>query len=147
MVMIRIAHLSPRPYFRPVSAKKALIITMTLTFLGLLGVPPCTNGQSAGQTSGVLSSPQQQFPGQNRLPRQPPSPESFPKNNQKREKALMDSNFKKLKQHAHDLAELAKSLQTEIEKSNENVLSLEIVKKAEQAEKLARKIKNEAKGL
>jgi len=58
----------------------------------------------------------------------------------------MDYNYKKLNQHAHDLAELAKSLQTEIEKSNENVLSLEIVKKAEQAEKLARKIKNEAKG-
>ena len=51
-----------------------------------------------------------------------------------------------MKQHAHDLAELAKSLQTEIDKSNENVLSLEIVKKAEQAEKLAKKIKNEAKG-
>ncbi len=58
----------------------------------------------------------------------------------------MDYNYKKLKQHAQDLAELAKSLQAEIEKSNENVLSLEIVKKAEQAEKLARKIKNEAKG-
>lgn len=58
----------------------------------------------------------------------------------------MDDNFKKLKEHAQDLAELAKSLQAEIEKSNENVLSLEIVKKADEAEKLARKIKNEAKG-
>jgi hypothetical protein len=145
--MVRIAHLSPRPYFRPVSAKKALIITMTLTFLGLLGVPPCTNGQSVGQTQGGFPITQQQFPGQNRFPRQPPSPESLPKSNQKREKVLMDYNFKKLKEHAQDLAELAKSLQTEIEKSNENVLSLEIVKKAEQAEKLARKIKNEAKGL
>ncbi|HVB29408.1 MAG TPA: hypothetical protein VNG91_06325 [Terriglobia bacterium] len=119
---------------------------MTLTFLGLLGVPPCANGQSFGQNGGVIPTPQQQFPGQNRFPPKPPSPENFPKNSQKREKALMDYNYKKLNQHAHDLAELAKSLQTEIEKSNENVLSLEIVKKAEQAEKLARKIKNEAKG-
>ena len=69
------------------------------------------------------------------------------KSSQKRKKALLDYNFKKLKQHAQELAELAKSLQTEIEKSNENVLSLEIVKKAERAEKLAKKIKNEAKGL
>ena len=44
-----------------------------------------------------------------------------------------------------DLAELAKSLQNEIEKSNANVLSLEIVRKAAKAEKLAKKIKNEAK--
>ena len=68
------------------------------------------------------------------------------RSSQKRKKALLDYNYKKLKEHAQDLAELAKSLQTEIEKSNENVLSLEIVKKAEQAEKLAKKIKNEAKG-
>ena len=58
----------------------------------------------------------------------------------------MDSNFKKLKEHAKALAELSKSLQEDIEKSNENVLSLEIVKKAEQAEKLARQIRDEAKG-
>ncbi len=146
MVMIRIAHHSSRLYFRPVHAKKALIITIILTFLGLLGVPPCTNAQSLGQTGGVFPWPQQQFPGQDRFPPQSPSPGNFPKNSQKREKALLDYNYKKLKQHAQDLAELAKSLQTEIEKSNENVLSLEIVKKAEQAEKLAKKIKNEAKG-
>ena len=59
---------------------------------------------------------------------------------------MLAYNFKKLKQHAEDLTELAKSLQEEIEKSNQNVLSLEIVKKAAQAEKLAKKIKNEAKG-
>lgn len=70
----------------------------------------------------------------------------FPKPGEKRKKALLDDNFKKLKEHAQDLADLAKSLQAEIEKSNENVLSLEILKKADEAEKLARKIKSEAKG-
>jgi len=126
---------------------KALIITVTLAFLGLSGGPPCMRGQSLGQTQGGFPSTQQQFPGQKRFPAQSPSPETFPKkNSQKRKKVLLDYNFKKLKQHAQDLAELAKSLQTEIEKSNENVLSLEIVEKADQAEKLAKKIKNEAKG-
>lgn len=106
------------------------------------------DGQSLAQDGGVGPLSGQQFPGRTRFPSQSQSqsPEPFPKSSQKRKKAMMDYNFKKLKQHAQDLAELAKSLQTEIEKSNENVLSLEIVKKAEQAEKLAKKIKNEAKG-
>lgn len=144
--MTRIAYLSPRPRFRSVRVKKALIITVTFTFLGLLCGPPCMEGQSLGQAGGGLSNPGQQFPGRGPFPSQSQSPDPFPKSSQKRKKALMDYNFKKLKQHAQDLAELAKSLQTEIEKSNENVLSLEIVKKAERAEKLAKKIKNEAKG-
>ncbi len=75
------------------------------------------------------------------------TPPNFPKKRTERQKqALVDYNFKQLKKHAADLAELAKSLQTEIEKSNANVLSIEIVKKAEKVEKLAKKVKNEAKG-
>lgn len=105
------------------------------------------NGQSTDQGGGMIQNPAQQYPGRRRLPTENPSPENFPKSNQKQQKALMDYNFKKLKEHAQDLADLAKSLQAEVEKSNENVLSLEIVKKADEAEKLARKIKNEAKGL
>jgi len=104
------------------------------------------SGQSFGQLQGTVPNAQQQVPNQNRFPTQSPAPGHFPKRSQKRKQALLNYNFKKLKQHAHDLAELAKSLQTEIEKSNENVLSLEIVKKAARAEKLAKKIKNEAKG-
>ena len=87
MVMIRIAHHSSRLYFRPLNAKKALIITITLTFLGLLGVPPCMDAQSLGQNGGVVPTPGgQQFPGQDRFPTESPSPENFPKNSQKRER-------------------------------------------------------------
>lgn len=145
--MTRIAQFSPGPRFRAVAVKKVLIIMVALTFLALLCGPPDMSGQSVSQDGGMIQNPVQQLPGRRRLPTENPSPENFPKSNQKQQKALMDSNFKQLKQHAQDLAELAKSLQTEVEKSNENVLSLEIVKKAEEAEKLARKIKNEAKGL
>ena len=56
-------------------------------------------------------------------------------------------NFTKLKQHSRELAELAKSLQAEVDKSNENVLSLEIVKKAEEAEKLAEVLREIRLGL
>ena len=102
----------------------------------------------AGQSIGQIPGNNPQSPGQSRRGNRFPAetPEGFPKGAQKQKKALMDYNFKKLKEHAQDLAELAKSLQAEIEKSNENVLSLEIIHKADEVEKLARKIKNEAKG-
>jgi hypothetical protein len=125
-------------------ARKALIIAVALAFLALAGDSPGVSGQSASQVLGTALQGPRQLPGQNRFPTE--SQTGFPKSSQKRKKALLDYNFKKLKQHAQDLAELAKSLQAEVDKSNENVLSLEIVKKADQAEKLARKIKNEAKG-
>jgi hypothetical protein len=125
-------------------ANKALIIGVVLAFLTLAGDSLCVPGQSIGQFPGNNAQGPQQLPEQNRFPMK--SPADFPKRSQKRKKALLDYNFKKLKQHAQDLADLAKSLQAEVDKSNENVLSLTIVKKAEQAEKLARKIKNEAKG-
>ena len=146
MVMTRNARLSPRLHFRSGKSKGTIIITMTFTLLGLLCGPRCANGQPLAQNGGAVPNPAEQLPGRNRFPTESPSPEHFPRTSQKQKQALLDYNFKKLKQHAQDLAELAKSLQTEIEKSNENVLSLEIVKKAEQAEKLAKKIKNEAKG-
>lgn len=60
--------------------------------------------------------------------------------------ALLQSNMKQMKKHANELTELAQSLQKKINQTNEDVLSLDIIKKAEAIEKLAKKIKNEAKG-
>ena len=64
----------------------------------------------------------------------------------KQKKAILKSNFEKMKRNAADLTVLAKSLQEEIDKSNENVLSLTVVEKAGKIERLARKIKEVAKG-
>jgi len=58
----------------------------------------------------------------------------------------MKSNFEKMKRDANELAGLAKSLQQDLNKSNQNVLSLKVLDRAEKIEKLARKIKTEAKG-
>ena len=52
-----------------------------------------------------------------------------------------------MKENAQELAKLAKSLQEDVDHSNENVLSLGVVSKAEKIEKLAKKIKDTAKGL
>ncbi len=59
---------------------------------------------------------------------------------------LLKSNFEKMKQDADELTELAKSLQDDLEKSNANVMSVEVIEKAKKIEKLAKKIRSRAKG-
>ncbi len=76
-------------------------------------------------------------------PQVPPSPAPL---SPKQRKGLLKSNFEKMKRDAEELAALAKSLQETIDGSNENVLSLKIVDKAEKIERLAKRIKAAAKG-
>jgi hypothetical protein len=64
----------------------------------------------------------------------------------KQQRDLMKSNFEKMKRDADELADLAKSLQQDLDKSSQNVLSLKVLDRAEKIEKLARRIKTEAKG-
>jgi hypothetical protein len=65
---------------------------------------------------------------------------------QKQKRDLLKANFEKMKRDAGELADLAKALQQELNKSNENILSLDIVEKADKIEKLARRIKGTARG-
>jgi hypothetical protein len=64
----------------------------------------------------------------------------------KQKRSLLKANFEKMKRDAGELADLAKALQEELNKSNENVLSLDIVDKADKIEKLAKRIKGTARG-
>jgi len=75
-----------------------------------------------------------------------PGEEPGPPLTKKQRQELLKSNFEKMKRDADELAELAKSLQEDLDKSNQNVLSLKVVERAEKIEKLARKIKTAAKG-
>jgi uncharacterized protein (DUF3084 family) len=59
---------------------------------------------------------------------------------------LLKSNFEQMKQDAHELAKLANSLQEELQKSNANVMSLSVIEKTKEIEKLAKKIRKRAKG-
>lgn len=77
------------------------------------------------------------------LPPSPSTPEPTPLT-AKQKQALLKDNFEKMKRQADELAALAKSLQEELDKSNEHVLSLQVIAKAEQIEKLAKKIKSRA---
>jgi len=76
----------------------------------------------------------------------PPGEEPGPPLTKKQKQQLLKSNFEKMKRDADELYELAKSLQEDLDKSNQNVLSLKVVGRAEKIEKLARKIKTAAKG-
>jgi hypothetical protein len=62
-------------------------------------------------------------------------------------KAQLEENQKNLRKDADHLLRLAKELKDDVEKTEQtDVLSLSLVKKAEEVEKLARQIKDLAKG-
>jgi len=56
------------------------------------------------------------------------------------------SNLEKTKTDAAELSTLADQLRDELNKMNVNVLALDVIKKTESVEKLAKKIKEEANG-
>jgi len=71
----------------------------------------------------------------------PASPEKSPT------KTLLEANEKDIKKDIEKLYQLAADLKTEVEKTDSSqVLSLAMVKKAEEIERLAREIKTRAKG-
>lgn len=53
---------------------------------------------------------------------------------------------KKLKQETDRLLELATELKQYVDRTNENTLSVDVVKKCEEIEKLAKDVKNKMKG-
>jgi hypothetical protein len=62
-------------------------------------------------------------------------------------KAALEENEKNIKKKVEKLFQLATELKDEVNKTNSaNVLSLAMLKKAEEIEKLAKDIKNRAKG-
>jgi hypothetical protein len=58
----------------------------------------------------------------------------------KQKQEALKSDFEKMKRDAEELLKLARSLQEDLDKSNENVLSIGIVEKSKQIESLAKKI-------
>ena len=64
----------------------------------------------------------------------------------KTDRAILKASLQKMKRDAGELTDLAKALQEELSKSNENLLPLGVVGKAAKIEKLARKIKGAARG-
>jgi len=59
---------------------------------------------------------------------------------------LLKANLERLRRDAGELADLSKALQEELNKSSESVLSLDVSAKADKIQKLAKKIKGNARG-
>ena len=86
---------------------------------------------------------------------QPPSPNVGPQpegnvwEEQQRKEMAKKANLQRqqeIKKDTEKLLELATELKQYVDKSSENTLSLEVVKKAEQIEKLAKAVKDKMKG-
>lgn len=71
---------------------------------------------------------------------------SSPELTSKEKRELMKSYFKKTKDDVAQLADMVNGLRDELDKTSANTFSLAVIHKAENIEKLARKIKKEAKG-
>ena len=68
-------------------------------------------------------------------PPQPPAPSS------ERQREIYKERYAKLKQETDQLVKLANELKSSVDKANQNTLSLDVIKKAEQIEKLARSVR------
>jgi len=110
---------------------------------------------AAAGATGVLAS--QGLPAQSRPSGRPPSgnptdPDASPENSdvvpvKSPSKAMLEENEKDIKKNIEKLYQLATDLKAEVEKTDSSqVLSLALLKKADEIEKLAHDIKNRAKG-
>jgi hypothetical protein len=64
----------------------------------------------------------------------------------KMEKLRQKQRFEDMKRDSQKLLDLATELKQYVDKSGENVLSVEVVRKAEEMEKLAHQVKNNMRG-
>lgn len=79
---------------------------------------------------------------------QPPAPEDEARARMEREmaKKANQERHAELKRDTDKLLQLSTDLKQYVDKSNENILSLDVLKKAEEIEKLAHNVKEKMKG-
>ena len=113
------------------------------TFLGGLLAAGAATGLAALAAGGQTPDASQE-----RQDRQPLPAENAPEAPlQPIDKRILDENQKEMKKKVEKLFELASELKNEVEKTDSSkVLSLNLVRKAEEIEKLAHDIKNRSKG-
>ena len=121
-------------------------------FLVPFGVLACailiSPSPAPSRMSGPPADPQDTERHSQRIPGPTTGPETSPNPGltSKQKQALIKSNFEKTKDDAAELAEMASGLRDELNKTSVDVLSVDVIHRAEKIEKLARKIKEEAKG-
>ena len=126
---------------------------MRSLFAVFLVVLFCSPAPSAGQQSGPMksppvadasaSAPQPQIRPLGPQEEKDPVAQEMEK---RRKKALNKERFNDLKRDTDKLLELATELKTHVDKADENMLSLDVLKKTEQIEKLAKSVRDKMKG-
>jgi len=96
-------------------------------------------GQSPGQTSPRLPNPTQ-------IPPSPADDAARERIEKEMAKKANEERQAQLKRDTDRLLKLATELKTSVDKTDQNTLSLEVVKKAEEIEKLAHSVKEKMKG-
>ena len=115
------------------------------TFLTGLALVTACSGLVDNVAQGQSSVPQEPSPIPVPGHPQPSGPEVPPAPNI--DKKILENNDKDIKKKVEQLYQLANELREEVEKTDSSkVLSLNLVKKAEEIEKLAHDIKNRSKG-
>ena len=116
---------------------------LTLGALCIVAQNPTSPSSQAGVTrreaAGAIVAQEQE-----EVPTNQGSKGSMP---ERQKRLLLKDNLERMKRDAGELASLTKALQEELNKSNENVLALDIVAKADKIQKLAKKIKGNARGI
>jgi len=131
--------------------RKSSLPRMLVLPLFVLGMCLSTPLQPAAVVPGAISlpavdAPQAPIPLKAQEPSSTQEEEPAAQITRKQKRDLLKQNFEKMKRDAEELAALAKALQEDLDKSNENLLSLQVVNKAEKIEKLAKRIKSTARG-
>ncbi|MGI8772356.1 MAG: hypothetical protein ACR2JE_13065 [Acidobacteriaceae bacterium] len=119
-------------------ASAALVVAM---------IAPVAWSQHNSRAAGPQMSQQQSAPGPPWMGPGPPPPgwnESNPdaiRQNERMMKARNTERQEQLQRDTNKLLALATELKTEVDRTNKNMLSVDVVKKAEQIEKLAKSVK------
>ena len=118
-----------------VSSKKLLVLTAMAGFL-------YSSGQTQMNFAQQTSTPLQKTPGG-----LPPMGADLPRSvTEKQEKARNDERQKRLVADTEKLLTLATQLHEDVAKTDKNVLSMDVVRRADEIEKLAHAVKERMKG-
>lgn len=115
-------------------AKAVLLLVMLASSIPIFAEGPAS--EAVIQTGGNAQN--RQF-GQEQ---EKPDPEL----EKKLEKARLEERYKNLKRDSEKLLELATELKQYVDKANQNVLSMEVVRKCDEIEKLTKSVRSKMKG-
>jgi hypothetical protein len=116
---------------------------LRLTLVGAVLTAMAAGSVSGGQLQQIQQSPR--YPGQAHQPADL-DPTTDPHRLQQQEDARSTERQKRLVADTDKLLALATDLKQQVDKTNKNILSVDVIKKAEEIEKLAHSVKERMKG-